>query len=136
MDSLKSIFIAASGMKAQASRMRVIAENIANANSTAPSPNEDPYRRKIPVFEQVMDRELGAELVAHRKTQPDLSDFGLRYEPNHPAADEQGYIRTPNVNALIEMADMQEARRSFEANLNVVEAARGMIRSTIGLLRS
>jgi flagellar basal-body rod protein FlgC len=136
MDFLKSIAVAASGLKAQAGRMRVIAENIANADSTAPRPGADPYRRKIPTFRAAMDRELGANVVALGRVQPDTSDFQSKYEPGHPSADPSGYVKYPNVNSLIEMADMREAQRSYEANLNVIGATRRMLQRTIDILRA
>ena len=135
MNVLKSMMIAAAGMKAQSGRMRVIAQNLANANTTTESPDEQPYRRQVPVFSSVLDRELGAPLVKMSKVIPDQSPFGKKYQPGHPAADELGYVQVPNVNGLVEVMDMKEAQRSFEANLRVVEASRSMITGIIGLLR-
>lgn len=135
MDFFKSMQIAASGLKAQSGRMRIIAENIANAGSTASTPGGDPYRRKIPTFKQVFDRELGANVVEHGKVKKDPSDFGTRYNPGHPAADEKGYVKTPNVSTLIEGMDMREAQRSYQANLNVVTASRRMLARTLDILR-
>jgi flagellar basal-body rod protein FlgC len=136
MDLLKSIKISAAGLKAQTGRMRVIAENLANANSTAEKKGETPYRRKIPTFKQVFDRELEASIVKNSKISLDKSEFGKRYEPGHPAADDNGYIKTPNVNPLIETMDMREAQRSYEANLNVISATRRMLARTLDILRS
>jgi len=136
MDFLKSMAIAASGLKAQSGRMRVIAENVANAESTAQRAGGDPYRRKIPTFRAEMDRALGAQTIAMGRTRTDPSDFRTKYEPGHPAADANGYVKYPNVNALVEMTDMREAQRSYEANLNVIGATRRMIQRTIDLLRS
>ena len=136
MDFLKSMAIAASGLKAQSGRMRVIAENIANAESTAQRPGANPYRRKIPTFKSEMDRALEAQTVAMGRVQTDRSDFRTKYEPGHPAADANGYVKYPNVNSLVEMTDMREAQRSYEANLNVIGATRRMIQRTIDLLRS
>lgn len=135
MDFMKSMFIAASGLKAQTGRMRVIAENIANADSTGTTPGADPYRRKVPTFTSSFDRQVDAELVKLGKVQEDQSDFKLRYEPNHPAANEQGYVKMPNVTTLVEMADMQEATRSYEANLNVVRSSRSMMQKTLDILK-
>ena len=135
MDFMKSMFIAASGLKAQSGRMRVIAENIANADSTGQTPGADPYRRKVPTFTSSFDRQVEAELVKLGKVQEDQSDFKMRYEPNHPAANEQGYVKMPNVTTLVEMADMQEATRSYEANLNVVRSSRTMMQKTIDILK-
>jgi flagellar basal-body rod protein FlgC len=115
--------------------MRVIAENIANAESTGQTPGADPYRRQIPTFSSELDRTLGAELVRMGRILPDASAFELRHEPGHPAADENGYVRYPNVNTLIEAVDMQEAQRSYEANLNVITTTRQMLQRTIDMLR-
>lgn len=136
MDFVKSLFIAASGLRAQNGRMRVIAENIANASSTGRTPQEDPYRRKIVTFSSALDRELKAEVVELGKIEPDQSDFGQRFEPGHPAADANGYVRTPNVNTLVETVDMQEAQRSYEANLNVIQTTRRMLQRTFEILRA
>ncbi|QGZ34084.1 MULTISPECIES: flagellar basal body rod protein FlgC [Stappia] len=136
MDFVKSIFIAATGLKAQNGRMRIIAENIANADSTGRTPQEDPYRRKIPTFSAELDRNIKAEVVELGPVEFDRSDFKTRYEPGHPAADERGYVRTPNVNTLVEMVDMREAQRSYEANLNLISATRRMLQKTIEILRA
>jgi len=136
MDFLKSIAIAASGLRAQAGRMRIIAENIANADSTAARPGEDPYRRKIPTFRSEVDRALDAQVVTLGRVQIDQSDFREKYEPNHPSADKNGNVKYPNVNSLIEMTDMREAQRSYEANLNLITASRRMIQRTIEILKS
>ena len=136
MDFLKSISVAASGLRAQAGRMRVIAENIANADSTAQRPGGDPYRRKIPTFRAEIDRTLQASVIGLGRTKPDQSEFRSKYEPGHPAADSNGYVKYPNVNSLIEMTDMREAQRSYEANLNVIGATRRMIQRTIEILKA
>jgi flagellar basal-body rod protein FlgC len=136
MDFLKSMAIAASGLRAQTGRMRVISENIANADSTAQRPGADPYRRKIPTFRSEMDRALEANTIAMGKVRQDPTDFRTKYEPGHPAADANGYVKYPNVNSLIEMNDMREAQRSYEANLNVIGATRRMIQRTIDLLKA
>jgi flagellar basal-body rod protein FlgC len=127
--------VAASGLRAQTARMKVIAENIANANSTAPNPGADPYQRKVSVFGQVMNRENGTTEVKMTKVQKDTSEFRLRYDPTHPGANAEGYVKMPNVNTLIESLDMREAQRAYEANLNVVESARAMMSRTLDLLR-
>jgi flagellar basal-body rod protein FlgC len=134
-DFLSSIRIAATGLHAQSARMRVIAENIANADSAGKSPEDDPYRRRIPTFKAVMDSEVGGRIVQIGRLAYDTSDFESRYEPGHPAADERGYVRYPNVNSLIEAMDMREAQRTYEANLNVVSVTRQMVGSTIDILR-
>jgi flagellar basal-body rod protein FlgC len=136
MDFLKSMSIAASGLRTQAGRMRVIAENIANADSTAKSTGGDPYRRKIATFRTEVDRALDANVVGLGKVRADPSEFRSKYEPGHPAADANGYVKYPNVNSLVEMTDMREAQRSYEANLNVIGATRRMIQRTIDLLRA
>ncbi|GAB4238499.1 MAG: flagellar basal body rod protein FlgC [Methyloligellaceae bacterium] len=136
MDLITSMKLAAAGLKAQTGRMRVITENIANASSTPSRPGEDPYKRKIPTFRQVFDREIGATVVKTGPIKHDQSAFGKRYEPGHPAADEQGYVKIPNVNTLIETMDMREAQRSYEANLNVISATRRMLARTLDILRA
>lgn len=135
MDFMKSIAIAASGLRAQAGRMRIIAENIANADSTAQKPGDDPYRRKIPTFSSALDRTLDARVVELGRVRNDPSDFQLKYQPGHPAADATGNVKYPNVNSLVEMTDMREAQRSYEANINVIGATRRMIARTLDLLR-
>jgi flagellar basal-body rod protein FlgC len=136
MDFLKSIQVAVSGMKAQSGRMRVISENIANADSVPQSPGAEPYRRKVPTFERRFDRELEAETVRMGKIARDQRAFNTRFEPGHPAADRQGYVRMPNVNSTIESMDLREAQRSYEANINVVTSTRRMIQRTLDMLRS
>lgn len=136
MDFLKSISVAASGLRAQAGRMRVISENIANSDSTAQQPGADPYRRKIPTFRSEMDRALDGRVVALGKVRTDPSQFRLKYEPGHPNADANGNVKYPNVNSLIEMTDMREAQRSYEANINVISATRRMIQRTIDILKA
>ena len=136
MDFLRSLSVAASGLKAQSARMRVIAENIANADSTSDKPGADPYRRKVPTFQRQFDRELDASVVALGRVRPDSSAFRTKYEPGHPAADVTGQVKLPNVNSLIETVDMREAQRSYEANLNVVTATRRMISRTLEILRA
>ena len=134
-DMNAALNVAASGLRAQTARMKVIAENIANANSTAPNPGADPYQRKVSVFGQVLNRENGTTEVKMTKAQRDTSDFRLRYDPTHPGANAEGYVKLPNVNTLIESLDMREAQRAYEANLNVVESARAMMSRTLDLLR-
>jgi flagellar basal-body rod protein FlgC len=136
MDLMKSIAIAASGLRAQAGRMQVISENIANADSTPTVPGGDPYRRKIPTFQSQIDKALDARVVALGPVRTDSSDFQVKYEPGHPAADANGNVRYPNVNPLIEMTDMREAQRSYEANINVITATRTMVERTLDILKS
>ena len=122
-------------MKAQGARLRVIAENVANADSTATTPGGEPFRRKTILFQSEFDKALGAELVAIKGIQPDKSDFGRDFRPGHPAADAEGYVLTSNVNTLIEMTDMREAQRSYEANLRVMRTVRQMLEQTVSILR-
>jgi flagellar basal-body rod protein FlgC len=136
MDFMKTLAIAASGLRAQAGRMRIISENIANADSTPSAAGAEPYRRKLPTFTSELDRSLDVQLVELGKTQMDASDFRLKYEPGHPAADQNGNVKYPNVNSIVEMADMREAQRSYEANINVVTATRRMIQRTIDILKA
>ena len=136
MDFLKSLAIAASGLRAQAGRMRVISENIANSDSTAQTAGGEPYRRRIPTFQSEFDRTLDARVVALGPVRTDNSDFRVKYEPGNPAADAQGNVRYPNVNPLIEMTDMRDAQRSYEANVNVIGATRSMIQRTLDILRN
>jgi flagellar basal-body rod protein FlgC len=135
MDFLKTISVAASGLKAQSGRMRVIAENIANADSTADKPGADPYRRKVPSFNRRFDRELEANVVDLGRVATDRSAFRTRFDPGHPAADQKGEVKLPNVNSLVETMDMREAQRSYEASLNLISATRRMISRTLEILR-
>jgi len=128
--------IAASGLRAQAGRMRIISENIANADSTPTAPGGNPYRRRMPTFVSEVDRALGARVVELGRVATDTSDFRTKYEPGHPAADRNGYVKYPNVNTLVEMTDMREAQRSYEANVNVISATRRMIQRTIDILKA
>ncbi|HEY0302016.1 MAG TPA: flagellar basal body rod protein FlgC [Rhizomicrobium sp.] len=135
MDFTTSLIVAASGMRAQSDRMRVIAENIANANSTAATPGGDPYRRRIATVKSEFDRELSATLVTSGKPVADNSEFRMQYDPGNPNADAKGYIKLPNVNALVEIMDMREAQRSYEADLTVMDASKAMLSRTVDLLR-
>jgi flagellar basal-body rod protein FlgC len=127
--------VASSAMRAQQGRMRIIAENIANADSTAKSAGGDPYRRQMPVFEPT-GVDGGGQGVKMTKVMPDKTDFKLEYAPGHPAADKNGYIKLPNVDPLVEALDMREAQRAYEANLNVIEAARTMQTHILDLLKN
>ncbi|MHC8509174.1 MAG: flagellar basal body rod protein FlgC [Rhodospirillales bacterium] len=135
-DLLKTLSISAAGMRAQGTRLRVISENIANVNSLPTSPDDEPYRRKVVTFENELNRKTGLNTVKVDKIRPDHTDFGKRYDPSHPGADAAGYVLIPNVNSLIEMMDMQEAQRSYEANLNVIKNSKQMLMNTIDVLRS
>lgn len=134
-DIIKTMRISGAGMRVQGQRLRVIAQNIANANSLPQEPGKDPYRRKVVTFKNELDRAIGVKTVRLDKVQLDKSDFGKRYEPSHPAADVDGYVLTPNVNPLVEMTDMREAQRSYEANLSVIKSSKAMLNQTIDLLR-
>ena len=125
--------IATSALRAQQARMRIIAENLANSNSTSRTPGGDPYRRQIPVFQPT--KVAGALGVSMARVQADPSDFRSSYEPGNPAADAQGYVKEPNVDPLIEALDMKEAQRAYEANLNVIENIRAMDSRTLDLLK-
>lgn len=130
-----SIGISASGLRAQSLRMRVIAENLANANSVADTPGGDPYRRKVPVFRATVDRINGGSTVEVTRISADQSELPRIYQPGNPGADAAGYVKQPNVNSLVETADMKAAQRSYEANLNAIEAARSLTMRTIDLLK-
>lgn len=134
-DLLKTFQISSAGMQVQGSRLRVISQNIANADSLPQDPNGKPYRRQIITFKNELDRTIGLDTVRVNKVKPDMSDFGKRYEPSHPAADADGYVLTPNVSRLVEMSDMREAQRSYEANMQVIKSSRSMLMGTIELLR-
>ncbi len=135
MDNLTaSLHISAAGMRAQSGRIRIVAENIANASSTAEAPGIDPYRRQVPMFSTHLDRRLGARLVEIDRVALDPSAFTLKFDPSHPAADDEGYVQFPNVNPLIEMMDLREAQRSYEANLGALDSARSMAAATLRIL--
>ena len=136
MDFLKSLTVAASGLRAQVGRMRIISENIANADSVAQSPGGEPYRRRIVTFSSELDRTLDAHVVKIGPVETDSSDFLVRHEPGNPAADSNGDVKYPNVNTLVEMTDLRDAQRSYEANLNVITATRRMLQRTIDVLKS
>jgi flagellar basal-body rod protein FlgC len=134
MDFSTALSVAASGMRVQSDRMKVISENIANADSTSPVPGADPYRRKVPTVTSKFDRELGASMVESGKTVTDKSEFRSQYDPGNPNADKQGYVKLPNVDPLIEIMDMREAQRSFEADLTVMDTTKQMLAKTVDLL--
>lgn len=135
MDLESSIGVSASGLRAQSLRMRVIAENLANADSVATQAGGDPYRRRVATFKSQVDRASGATRVEVRSIEGDKSDFKRIYAPGNPAANAEGYVMRPNVSSLIETADMKAAQRAYEANLNAIESARGMTMRTIDLLK-
>ena len=127
--------IAVSGMKAQSERLRIISENMANADSIGIRPGEDPYRRQVVTFKDYIDKETGAKMVKVDKVVPDESQFPLKYDPNHPAANAEGYVAMQNVNPLIEMMDLKEAQRSYDANLSMMQTARDMNSKVLDLLK-
>ena len=135
MDFTTSLYIAAAGLRAQSGRMRIIAENLANADSVSATGNGEPYRRRISTITSEFDRELNATVVKLGDPVADQADFRLQYDPGNPSADKEGYVRLPNVNALVEMMDMRDAQRSYEANMQVMEGARAILTRTIDLLR-
>jgi flagellar basal-body rod protein FlgC len=134
MDVNTTLDIAYSGMTAESARLKVIAENLANADSTAGTPGGEPYRRQVVTFNDVFDRAINARRVKVAGVVPVAGSFGKRYEPGNPAADASGYVLTPNVNPVTELIDMREAQRSYEANLNVIDAVKAMVSRTIDLL--
>ena len=131
-----SVDVAASGLKAQSERIRIVSENLANAQSTGRTPGSDPYQRKTVSFVAALDADSGGAYVRIQSLEVDRSEFPVEYDPTHQAADENGFVKLPNVNALIEMADMTQANRSYEANLQVVRQARELISMTIDLMRA
>lgn len=135
-DMQDALVISAHGMRAQGERTRVISENIANAGTAALEVGEDPYARKIITFKNVMDRDYGHRVVQVEDIADDRrQEFPLKYLPDHPGANAAGYVKMPNVNMLIELNDMREAQRSYEANLGMIEQSRSMMLRTIDLLR-
>lgn len=136
MDNLlSSVRAAGFGLKAQSERMRIVSENIANANSTSRLSGGDPYQRKTISFAEVLDRDSGANVVRVESITRDQSDFRIEFDPGNPAADESGKVKLPNVNPIIEMADMREANRSYEANLQVIKQVRDLVTVTIDMMR-
>ena len=135
MDLSRALDISAAGMAAQTGRLRVIAENMANQDTTGSTPGADPYRRKTVTFANRLDRALGVPTVQVARVGRDGSAFPLRYDPGHPAADARGYVRVPNVNNFVELMDMREASRSYNANLGVLQTTRSMLERTIGMLK-
>jgi flagellar basal-body rod protein FlgC len=135
MDDLNTALqVSAAGMRAQSDRIRIVAENLANADSAAETPGADPYRRQVPVFSSHLDRATGAELVAVSRVALDPSAFTLKFDPSHPAAGADGYVKLPNVNPLVEMMDLREAQRSYEANLGALDTARSLAGATLRIL--
>jgi flagellar basal-body rod protein FlgC len=135
MDLTKALAISARGMDAQGTRLRVIAENLANQDTTGSKPGAEAYRRKTVSFENRVDRSLGTETVRVKEIGRDKADLPLKYDPSHPAANADGYVQVPNVNSFVEVMDMREAQRSYNANLSVLQTTRGMLSRAIGMLK-
>lgn len=135
MDIDQALRISAEGLQVQTTRLRVIAENLANQDSTGSTPGAAPYRRKTVTFADHLDPATGAQSVRVDRIVPDRSEFPQRYDPSHPAADARGYVRLPNVSSFVEVEDMREAQRSYNANLGVLQTARGILLRTIDLLK-
>ena len=135
MDLATALAISARGMEAQTTRLRTIAENLANQDTTGSTPGAAPYQRKTVTFENKLDRELGAPAVGVKEVGKDKSAFPLRYDPSHPAANKGGYVQEPNVNSFVELMDMREAQRSYNANLNTLEVTRAMLSRTVDMLK-
>ncbi len=133
---VSSMKIAGSGLEAQSARIRVVSQNLANAQSSGKTPGADAYRRKTVSFEQVLDETSNTVKVKAGQVRRDRSAFPLHHDPSHPAADGRGYVKMPNVNPLLELADMRNANRAYEANLQVVSMSKRMLSMTIDLLRS
>ncbi|MGO8920489.1 MAG: flagellar basal body rod protein FlgC [Stellaceae bacterium] len=136
MDLQTSLQLSFAGMNAQGTRLRVVAENLANAESTAQTPGGEPYRRQVVTFQSVLDKSIGATTVKVAHIMPGGGEFERKYDPGNPGADAQGYVLTPNVNPMMELMDMREAQRSYQANVDAISAAKTMISRTIDLLRS
>lgn len=135
MDINKALALSARGMAVQTARLRTVAENLANQDTTGSTPGAEPYRRKVISFENRLDRELGADAVRVKSISTDKGALPQRFDPSHPAADDKGYVRTPNVNSFIEVMDMREAQRGYSANLNVMDVTRSMLSRTLELLK-
>jgi flagellar basal-body rod protein FlgC len=136
MDDLSiSSRVASAGMKAQATRLRIISENLANADSTSEIPGREPYRRKLITFRNQLNKEIEADTVKVKKIFNDQTPLKSKYDPAHPGANAEGYVQTPNVNSLVELMDMREAQRAYEANLNVISTSRSMVSKTLELLK-
>ena len=135
MDLLKSMKLAAAGMKAKGERMSVISENLANKDSVGRTPEDNPYRRKIVTFKNSLDREMDIKKVEVDKITEDRSEFGIKCHPGHPAADEAGYVKSANVISLVELMDRKETQRAYEANLKTIEASKRMVAQTLDILR-
>lgn len=135
-DLYNALNISTHGMKAQSARIKVISENVANADTAGLKPGDDPYIRKTVTFKNELDRQSGADLVEVDKISQDKkTPFIEKYLPDHPGADANGMVKMPNINTLVELMDMREAQRSYEANLGMVEQSKNMVNQTIDLMR-
>ena len=130
----KSLQVSFAGLNAQSTRLRVIAENLANAESAPQAPGGEPYRRKVVSFKSVLDKSIGATSVKVDRIVAGSGEFERRYDPSHPGADAEGYVLMPNVNPIAELMDMREAQHSYQANLDAIDAAKQMISRTVNLL--
>lgn len=135
MDLVDTIHISSAGMRVQQDRLKIVAQNLANAESVGTRNGQAPYRRQTITFKNALDRESGVKMVQTDKIRTDRSDFVRKFEPANPQANKQGYVYYPNVNPVMEMMDMREARRSYEANLNVIESSKAMIGQTMNLIK-
>jgi flagellar basal-body rod protein FlgC len=135
MDMGTALEISARGMDAQTTRLRVIAENLANQDTIGSTPGKDPFRRRTVIFDNDIDRASGASMIKVKKVATDQSPFPVRYDPSHPAADANGYVRTPNINSFVEVMDMREAQRTYDANLTMLQTTRGLLSRTIDMLK-
>lgn len=136
LDSLQTALrIAGAGLQAQSTRLRVVSENIANAQSTGSAPGADPYARKMVSFDSAVDRATGANLIEVKAVGVDPTPFKVEHDPGNPAADANGMVKMPNVNVLLELADMREANRSYEANLQVAKQSADMLSTTVALMK-
>lgn len=135
MDLTNTLNISADGMQVQAERLRIVSENLANKDSTGSTPGADPYRRKIITFQETLDKKTGASSVQVKNISKDQTPFELKYDPSHPAANAQGYVKMPNVNEMMEVMDVHEAQHAYEANLNTMQITRSMLTRTINLMK-
>jgi flagellar basal-body rod protein FlgC len=130
-----SLQVSAAGMEVQVARIKIVAENLANQNTTGSTPGADAYRRRTVSFQNRLDKAVGVETVGVKSVAPDKSQQPLRYDPGNPAANKDGYVKTPNVNSFIELMDMRDAEQAYSANLNVASTTRSMLNQTLDLLK-
>jgi flagellar basal-body rod protein FlgC len=130
-----SLQVSAAGMDAQTARIKIVAENLANQNTTGSTPGAEAYRRRTVSFQSSLDKVLGVETVGVKKVGVDKSDQPLKYDPGNPAADKNGYVKMPNVNSFVELMDMRDAEQAYSANLNVASTTRTMLNRTLDLIK-